>query len=137
MTDVDLLLSQVCDAMNMLKLPVKLVTGQKCEFRAKCLHGQINFRINTAQALIKTKFDIVSANLINLCAQDAFCQVEMSLSVLTDIMSIMSKDLVLTKQLSSKHLMDEEVYALIKKVGEMIAVTSSKVKMLPADLYTN
>ena len=28
MTEVDSLLSQVCDAMNMLKLPVKLVTGQ-------------------------------------------------------------------------------------------------------------
>ena len=104
MTEVDSLLSQVCDAMNMLKLPVKLVTGQKCEFRAKCLHGQINFRINTAQALIKTKFDIVSANLINLQAQDALPQVETSLIVLTDIMSIVSKDLLLAKQLSSKDL---------------------------------
>ena len=71
MTEVDSLLSQVCNAMNMLKLPVKLVTGQKCKFRAKCLHWQINFRINTAQALIKTKFNIVSAYVINLRAQDA------------------------------------------------------------------
>ena len=34
MTEVDSLLSQLCDAMKMFKLPVKLVTGQNCEFRA-------------------------------------------------------------------------------------------------------
>ena len=45
-------------------------------------------------------------------------------------MSIVSKDFVLTKQLSSKDLTDEQVDALIKKVGEMIAVMSSKVEML-------
>ena len=102
MTEVDSLLFQVCDAMNMLKLLVKLVTSQKCEFRAKCLHGQINFRINTAQALIKTKFNIVSAKVINLQAQDALPQVGTSLSILQDVMSIVSKDLDLTKKLSKQ-----------------------------------
>ena len=34
MTEVDLLLSQLRDAMNVFKLPVKSVTGQDCEFRA-------------------------------------------------------------------------------------------------------
>ena len=60
----------------------------------------------------------------------------MSLSVLTDIMSIMSKDLLLAKQLSSKDLTEEEAESFIKKVGEMIAITSDKVEMLGADLYT-
>ena len=45
-------------------------------------------------------------------------------------MSIVSKDLDLTKQLSSKDLTDEQADTLIEKVGEMIAVTSSKVEML-------
>ena len=48
MTEVDSLLSQLREAMNVFKLPVKSVTGQDCAFRAKRLHGQINFRINTA-----------------------------------------------------------------------------------------
>ena len=113
--------------MKMFKLPVKLVTGQVREHRAICLNGQINYRIKTAQALIKTKFDIVSANVINLQAQDALPQVETSLSILQDVMSIVSKDLVLTKQLSSKDLTDEQVDALIKKVGEMIPITCNKV----------
>ena len=65
MMEVDLLLSQLCDAMNVFKLPVKSVTGQACEHRAIHLNGQINYWIKTAQALIKTKFDIISANVIN------------------------------------------------------------------------
>ena len=54
----------------------------------------------------------------------------MSLSVLTDIMSIVSKDLLLTKQLSSKDLTEEEADAFIKKVGELIGDMSDKVEML-------
>ena len=48
----------------------------------------------------------------------------------------MSKDLLLAKQLSSKDLTEEEAESFIKKVGEMIAITSDKVEMLGADLYT-
>ena len=43
MTEVASLFSQLRDAMNMFKLPVKLVNGQVCEFRALYLHRQINF----------------------------------------------------------------------------------------------
>ena len=71
MTEVDLLLSQLHDAMKMFKLPVKSVTGQVCEHRAIRLNRQINYQIKTAKALIKTKFDIVSANVINLQAPHA------------------------------------------------------------------
>ena len=39
MTEVDSLLSQVCDAMNMLKLPVKLVTGELNVFTDKLTSG--------------------------------------------------------------------------------------------------
>ena len=50
-------------------------------------------------------------------------------------MSIMSRDLNLMQQLSSKDLTDEQANALIEKVGEMSAVTARKVEMLCADLY--
>ena len=42
MTEVDLLLNQLYKAMNDFKLPVKLITGQDCTFRAKRLQHQIN-----------------------------------------------------------------------------------------------
>ena len=127
MMEVDSLLSQLREAMNVFKLPVKLVTGQDCAFRAKRLHSQINLRINTAKALIKTKFDIVSTKVINLQAQDALPHVETSLRILQDVISVVSKDLNLTQQLSSKDLTDEQADTLIETVGEMIAVTSIKV----------
>ena len=130
MTEVHLLLFQLHDAMKMFKLPVKLVTGQNYEFRARLLYGQINHWISTAQALMNTKFNIVSANVINLRAQDALPQVEISLRVLTDIISIVNKDLLLAKQISSKDLTEEEADALIEKVGELIVNTSARVEML-------
>ena len=79
----------------------------------------------------RTKLGVL---VINLQAQDALPQVETSLSILQVVMSIVSKYLNLTKQLSSKELTDEQADTLIEKVGEMIAVMSSKVEMLQAAL---
>ena len=77
--------------MLMFKLPLKSDDGQSCKYRAIHLDGMINSRIVTAKALIKTKFDIVTANVINLCAPDALPKVEMSLGVLKDIISIVTR----------------------------------------------
>ena len=93
--------------MLMFKLPLKSADGQLCKYRAICLDGMINSRIVTAKALIKTKFDIVTANEINLCTPDTLPQVEISLGVLTDIISIVNKDLLLVKQITSKVLTEE------------------------------
>ena len=74
MIKVDSLLTKLCEAMNMFKLPLKSADGQSCVYRAIHLDGQINSQIVTAKALIKTKFDIVTANMINLRAPDALPQ---------------------------------------------------------------
>ena len=71
MTEVDLLLNQLYKAMNAFKLPVKSMTGQDFTFKAKHLQCQINYKINAAKVLIKTKFNIVLTKVINLQAQDA------------------------------------------------------------------
>ena len=84
----------------MFKLPTKLSDGPDgyvCKARAIHLDGQINQQIRATKALIRTKFDLVSANVINLCDPDALPQVEMSLRVLTDIFSIVNKYLILTE----------------------------------------
>ena len=107
MTEVDLLLNQLYEAMNAFKLPVKSITGQDCTFRAKRLQWQINYNINTAKVLIETKFDIVTTKVINLQAPDALPQVETSLKMLQEVMYIVSRDLHLTQQISSSDLTDE------------------------------
>ena len=71
MTEVDLLLNQLYEAINAFKLPVISSSGQDCTFRAKRLQHLINFKIKAGKVLIETKFDIVSTKVINLQTQDA------------------------------------------------------------------
>ena len=87
---MDSILAKLHEAMIMVKLPLKSDDGQSSMYRAIRLDGMINSRIVTAKALIKTKFDIVTANKINLRAPDALPKVEMSLGVLKDIISIVN-----------------------------------------------
>ena len=91
--EVDSILTKLCEAMIMFKLPLKLADGQSCKYRSIPLDGMINSRIVTAKALIKKKLDIVTANKINLWAPDTLPKVEMTLEVLKDIISIVNKDL--------------------------------------------
>ena len=59
----------------------------------------------------------------------------MSLRVLTDIFSIVNKDLILTEQITSKDITKEESNALIEKVGELIVNTSARVDLLKTNLF--
>ena len=99
--------------MLMFKLPLKLDDGQSCKYRAIRLDGMINSRIVTAKALITTKFDIVTANKINLHAPDPLPKEEMSQGVLTDIISIVNKDLLLVLQILSLDRTEEQAGAPI------------------------
>jgi len=105
MTEVEFLFNQLYEVINAFKLPVKSITGQDCTFRAKRLLRQINYKINAAKVLIETKFGIVLTMVINLQAQDALPQVETSWRMLQEVMYIVSRDLDLTEQLSSKDLL--------------------------------
>ena len=93
MIEVDSLFTQLREAMNMFKLPTKSSDGPDgylCKARAIHLDGQINQRIRATKALIRTQFDLVKANNINLCDPNALPQVEMSLRVLHEIFRIVN-----------------------------------------------
>ena len=116
MIEVDSLLTQLREAMNMFKLPTKSSDGPDgylCKARAMHLYGQINQRIRATKALIRTKFDLVKANNINLCDPNALPQVEMSLCVLHDIFKIVNKDLILVDYITNKDLTKEQTNTLI------------------------
>ena len=121
MKEVNFLLNQLYEAIDAFKLSV---SEKSTALRAKRLLGTINFKIKAAKVLIETKTNIVSTKVIDLQAQDTLPQVETSLRMLQEVMNIVTKDLNVTKEITSDNLTDEQVKDLIKKVGEMSATTT-------------